>query len=168
MTASLSIPRKAAPFCLLSSNPHEPIWPKISLGVTRKLCAIKRYFDRIIAVCDILSDQTINSKRGICSSVYLLRFHRSLARRLRNQIRTTCKDTWLWKTDTWFISSLILHNTISIIVTIERNLLHVFAEKIFLMTSSTDHGPRRHVNTTENAMSPPLLQISSYQIDLIC
>ena len=40
--------------------------------------------------------QTIYSKLDICSYEFLLRFHDSLAGRLRNQIRTT----WLWKIDT--------------------------------------------------------------------
>ena len=74
--------------------------------------------------------QTIYSKHNICSYEFLLRFHDSFAGRLRNQIRTT----WLWKIDTQFISSLILHNTTEIIIIIKWNVL--FVEKKKLVTSS--------------------------------
>ena len=56
---------------------------------------LKWRFDKIISVCDICD---------ICSSVLLLRFHGRFASQLRNQIRTTCKVTCLWKTNTFFYS----------------------------------------------------------------
>ena len=72
---------------------------------------------------------------------------------------------WLWKIDTWFISSLILHNTTEIIIIIERNVL--FVEKTLLVTSAAgQESPididRRHVNTTENAMSSTDIFISNW------
>ena len=101
---------------------------------------------------------SIYSKHDICSAIFLLRFHGSFAGRLHNQIRTTYKVTCLWKleTDTKFISSLFLHNTTSITVIIEWNVL--FVEKIFLIdffngSQISDHADRRHANNTENAMS---------------
>ena len=65
--------------------------------------------------------QTIYSKHNICTYEFLLWFHDSFVGRLNNQNRTT----WLWKIDTWFISSLILHNTTEIIIIIEWNVLFV-------------------------------------------
>ena len=110
--------------------------------------------------------------------------HGSFVGRLHNQIWTM----WLWKTDTiysfisftwyhfnhhnyqvehvicWkFILSLVLHNTTSVIIIIEWNV--VFVEKIFLLTSSMGHAgisEWQHVNTTENEMSPTGIFISNW------
>ena len=80
------------------------------------------------------------------------------AGRLRIQIRTM----WLWKIDTWFIFSLILYNTTEIIIIFKWKVL--FVEKNifgnFFEGSRISH--RRHVNTTENAMSSTDIFISNW------
>ena len=87
----------AAPFCWLSKYPYDPDDQRFRQASRRKLCGLKRRFDKIISVCDICD---------ICSSVLLLRFHGRFASQLHNQIRTMCKVTCLWKTDTYFF----IHN----------------------------------------------------------
>ena len=105
--------------------------------------------------------QTLYSKHNICSYEFLLRFHDSFASGLCNQIRTN----WLWKIDTEFIPSLILHNTTEIIIIIKWNVLLV--EKIFLVTSSMGQESsididRWYVNNSENAMSSTDIFISNW------
>ena len=77
----------AAPFCWLSKYPYDPDEKRFRQASRRKLCGLKKRFDKIISVCDICD---------ICSSVLLLRFHGRFASQLHNQIRTTCKVTCLF------------------------------------------------------------------------
>ena len=99
--------------------------------------------------------ETIYSKHNICSYEFLLQFHDSFAGRLRN------RTTWLWKIDTWFLSSLTLHNTTEIIIIIKWNVLFVEKNIFGDFFDGSRISDRRHVNTTENAMSSTDIFISN-------
>ena len=96
MTPSPPISRLAAPFCLLSKYPYHQITKDNAMRhdgnyVEWNNISIKPH--QFVTNCPY---QTIYSKHNICSYIILLRFHKSFAGRLHNQIRTT----WSWKTDT--------------------------------------------------------------------
>ena len=83
----------------LSRDPYDPDDQRFHHASRRKLCGIKRYFDKItgkshqfVTKCPY---QTIYSKHNICSYEFLSQFHDSFAGQLRNQIWTT----WSWKID---------------------------------------------------------------------
>ena len=136
----------AAPFCWLSKYPDDPDDQRFRQASRWKLCGLKRRFDKIISVCDICD---------ICSSVLLLRFHGRFASQLHNQIRTMCKVTHLF-VENWhiFFLFIILHYIPSLTVIIRWKVLFVKKNFFIYFCNRSWISDRRHVNTTENAMSP--------------
>ena len=153
----------AAPFCWLSTYPYDPDDRRFRHASRRKLCEVKRHFDKWYQfVTNCLYHQTIyipsiaSVATNFCYVFIRYEFCRSIAQ--SNPDNLVVEN---WHTIYFFIN---LHNTADIIIIIKWNVL--FVEKnifgdFFVGSRISD---RRHVNTvvnsTENAMSSTDIFIS--------
>ena len=159
-----------APLCWLSKYPYDPDDQRFHQASWWKLCGAKLRFGKIISVCDKLSISNYIVYIPSMTSVVpyfcydFTEFCQSIAQSNPDHLQSHV----FVETDIKFISSsLFLHNTTSITVIIEWNVL--FVEKIFLMTFSTGH--RSPIMPIDGMQTIPKmrcqLQISSYWFDVL-
>ena len=148
------------PFCWLSKYLYDPDDQRFHQASRWKLCGIKWRFDKIISVCDKLS-----TSNYIFQAWYLLlrifvmiswEFCWSIAQWNPDQVQSLVCGKLTHK---YFIN-YFLHNTILFNIIIEWKVLYVEKNIFNDFFDRSRISDRRHVNTTENAMSPPDIFIS--------